>query len=89
MFKYVTWALFNTAAIIAASGTAVWLTVTGHTLQIGGLLLAMGGVMAAVLLAFGLAGGYGPGELSIWAGPLRSIEAEPSIEPQHELLQAA
>jgi hypothetical protein len=46
MFKCVTWAIFNAVAITAATGTAVWLTITGHTLQIGGLLLAMGGVMA-------------------------------------------
>jgi hypothetical protein len=46
-------------------------------------------VMAAVLLTFRLAGGYGPGELSIWVGRLRSLEAEPSIGPQHELRQAA
>jgi hypothetical protein len=87
--KYVTWAIFDAVAITAATGTGVWLTITGHTLQIGGLLLAIGGVMAAVLLTFRLAGGYGPGELSIWAGRLRSLEAEPSIGPQHELRQAA
>jgi hypothetical protein len=45
--------------------------------------------MAAVLLPFRLPRGCGPGELSIWAGPLRSLEAEPSIEPQQELRQAA
>jgi hypothetical protein len=42
MLKYVTWAIFNAVAITATTGTAVWLTITGHTLQIGGLLLAMG-----------------------------------------------
>jgi hypothetical protein len=88
MLKCVTWGYFQCRWITAAAGSVVWLTITGHTLQIGGLLLAMRG-RAAVLLAFGVAGGYGPGELSIWAGPLRSLESEPSIEPQHELRQAA
>ena len=41
-FKHVTWAIFNAVAVTAAGGTAVRLTVTGHTLQIGGLLLAWG-----------------------------------------------
>jgi hypothetical protein len=89
MLKRITWILFNAIAMIAAAGVAVWLTVTGHTLQIGGLLLAMGGVMAAVLLAFRVAGGYGPGELSIWAGPFRSLQREPLIETQHDLRRAA
>ena len=89
MLKRITWVLFNAVAMIATAGIAVWLTLTGHTLQIGGLLLAMAGVMATVLFAFRVAGGYGPGELSIWAGPFRSIKSEPLTEPQRELRNAA
>ena len=89
MLKRITWVLFNAIAIVAATGVAVWLTLTGHTLQIGGLLLAMGGVLASVLLAFRLAEGYSPGELSIWVGPFRSLKAEPSIKAPDELRQAA
>ena len=89
MLKRLTWIAFNAIGIIAATGTAVSLILTGHTLHIGGLLLAMGGVVGTILLAFRLAGGYGPGELSIWAGPFRSLTTEPSIEPERELRQAA
>ena len=45
MLKRITWVLFNAVAMIATAGIAVWLTLTGHTLQIGGLLLAMAGVV--------------------------------------------
>jgi hypothetical protein len=89
MLKYVVWVIFNAVAIIGAIGTAVWLTITGHTMQIGGLLLAMGGVLAAVLLGFRVAEGYGPGELSIWVGPSRSLEEERSVEAPAALRQAA
>ena len=87
-FKRVTWAIFNAVAVTAAGGTAVRLTVTGHTLQIGGLLLAVGSIIAAVLLQPG-------GRLrhrrtfDLGRAPLRSVEPESSIGPQHELLQAA
>jgi len=74
MLKWVTWAAFNTVAIIAATGMAVWLTLTGHTVQIGGLFFAIAGVLTTVRFAFRLAGAYGPGELSIWAGPFSSLQ---------------
>ena len=90
MFKKITWAVFNAAVLLVGISTAVWLTITGHTLQIGGLLLAMGGLLGAVMFGFRLAEGFGPGELSIWVGPLWSVRASaPSREPRIDLREAA
>lgn len=75
---------------LLAVTTAVWLTITGHTLQIGGLLLAMGGFLGAVMFGFRLSEGYGPGRLSIWAGPLRSVGVPvPALKQRSEFREAA
>lgn len=65
--------VFTAAVVLVATAVAVWLTITGHTLQVGGLLMAMGAILGAVMFAFRLAEGFGPDRLSIWAGPLWSI----------------
>ena len=89
MRKKITRIVFNAAVALLAVTTAVWLTITGHTLQIGGLLLAMGGVLGAVMFGFRLAEGYGPGRLSIWAGPLRSVGVPvPALKQRSELREA-
>jgi hypothetical protein len=90
MLKRITWIVFNAAVALLAVTTAVWLTLTGHTLQIGGLLLAMGGLLGAVMFGFRLAEGYGPGRLSIWAGPLRSVGVPvPALKQRSEFREAA
>jgi len=91
MLKRITWIVFNAAVAVLAVTTAVWLTITGHTLQIGGLLLAMGGFLGAVMFGFRLAEGYdGPGRLSIWAGPLRSVGVPvPALKQRSEFREAA
>ncbi len=73
MLKQVTSTVFNAVVVLVATATAVWLTVTGHTLQVGGLLLAMGAILGAVMYGFRLAEGFGPDRLSIWAGSLASM----------------
>ena len=65
--------VFTAAVVLVATAVAVWLTITGHTLQVGGLLMAMGAMLGAVMFGFRLAEGFGPDRLSIWAGPLWSI----------------
>jgi len=71
MLNKITSTVFNAAVVVIGTAVAVWLTITGHTLNIGGLLLAMGAVLGAVFFGYRLAEG-GPGRLSIWAGPLWS-----------------
>jgi hypothetical protein len=66
-----TW--FTAVVALVSAAVAVWLTLTGHTLQVGGLLIAMGAVLGAVMFGFRLAEGFGPDSLSIWAGPLSAI----------------
>ncbi len=73
MFKTVISTIFHAAVMVVAAAVAVWLTITGHTLHVGGLLIAMGGVLGAVMFAFALAQGFGPDRLSIWAGPLSAV----------------
>lgn len=68
MLKRITSAVFYAAVVIIAAGSAVWLTITGHTLHTGGLLMALGALLAAVLFGFRLAEGFGPDRLSIWSG---------------------
>ena len=71
MLNKITSTVFNVAVVLIGTAAAVWLTITGHTLNIGGLLLAMGAILGAVFFGYRLAEG-GPGRLSIWAGPLWS-----------------
>lgn len=73
MFRRIASTIFHTAVVLVATAVAVWLTITGHTLQIGGLLIAMGAILGAVIFGFRLAEGFGPDHLSIWAGPVWSI----------------
>lgn len=72
MFKQITWMIFNGGVVLVATVAVVWLTVTGHTLLVEGLLLGLAGVLAAVLFALRLAEGVGPDQLSIWVGPFTS-----------------
>jgi len=69
--------VFSAAVMLVAAAFAVWLTITGHTLQIGGLLMAMGAMLGAIMFGFRLAEGFGLDDLSIWAGPLWSIPPAP------------
>ena len=73
MFRKIAITVFNAALILVAAVVAVWLTITGHTLQVGGLLIAMGAVLGAVMFGFRLAEGFGTDRLSIWAGPISAI----------------
>ena len=73
MFTKVVSTVFNGAVVVVAAAAAVWLTVTGHTLHIGGLLLMLGSVLAAVIFAFKLVDDLGSGRVSIYAGPLSSV----------------
>ena len=75
MLNKITSLVFNAAVVLIAVATAVWLTITGQTLHVGGLLLALGSVLGAVMFAFRLFEGFGPDRLSIWVGPLHSVRA--------------
>ena len=61
------------AVVLVSAAVAVWLTMTGHTLQVGGLLIAMGAILGAVMFGFRLAEGFGPDRLSILPGPIWAI----------------
>ena len=65
--------IFNTAVVVIAATIAVWLTLTGQTLHIGGLLLMIGGVLGAVMFSFRLVEGFGPDQSSIYAGPFSRV----------------
>lgn len=65
--------IFNAAVVVIAATVAVWLTITGQTLHIGGLLLMIGGVLAAVMFGFRLVEGVGPDQNSIYAGPFSRV----------------
>ena len=73
MLNKITSTVFNVAVLLVATGSAVWLTITGHTLVLEGMLVALGAVLAAVIFGMRLAEGFGPDRLSIWAGPLWKI----------------
>ncbi len=73
MFRTIISAAFHAAVVVVALAVAVWLTITGHTLQVGGLLIVIGAVLGAVMFGFRLAEGFGPDRLSIWAGPLSAM----------------
>jgi len=80
MLKTTISTVFHALVVVVATAVAVGLTVTGHTLHVGGLLMAMGAVLAAVLFGFRLAEGFGPDRVSIWAGPLSAVRpTEPVI----------
>jgi len=86
MFKTIISTVFHAFVVVMAAGVAVWLTITGHTLHVGGLLMAMGAVLGAVLFGFRLAEGLGPDRVSFWAGPLsamRPTEAEMAKKGMH------
>ena len=69
--------IFNAAVVVIAATVAVWLTITGQTWHIGGLLLMMGGVLGAVMFGFRVAEGVGPDRLSIYAGPVSRVRPSP------------
>jgi hypothetical protein len=90
MLNKITFTVFNAAVVAIGTAAAVWLTITGHTLQVGGLLLAMGGVLGAVFFGYRLAEGVGPDRLSIWTGPLWSNPpTKPVFGKKDELRKAA
>ena len=91
MFKRTISTLFHALVVVVATTVAVGLTVTGHTLHLGGLLLAMGAVLGAVLFGFRLTEGFGPDRVSIWAGPLSAVRPPEAViaESEHALSEAA
>ena len=90
MFRTIISTVFHAAVVVMALGVAVWLTITGHTLQVGGLLLVMGAILGAVMFGFRLAEGFGPNQLSIWAGPLSAMRSpEPGAAKDGDALREA
>ena len=90
MFRTIISTVFHAAVVAVALGVAVWLTTTGHTLQVGGLLLVMGAILGAVMFGFRLAEGFGPDRLSIWAGPLSAMRSsEPGVAKDGDGLREA
>jgi hypothetical protein len=90
MLRKITFTVFNAAAVLVAIAVAVGLTISGHTLAVEGLLLAMGAILAAVLFAFRLTEGPGPDRLSIWVGPRWfNQQAPPPPKARGELRKAA
>jgi hypothetical protein len=90
MFKRTISTLFHALVVVVATAVAVGLTVTGHTLHVGGLLVAKGAVLGAVLFGFGLKG-FGPDRVSIWAGPLSAVRPPEAMiaESEDALSEAA
>lgn len=78
MFHRIVSTVFSAAVVVVSTTIAVRLLITGHTLQIGGLLLMIGGVLAAVMFGFKLAEGLGPDQTSIYAGPLSRVRPRTS-----------
>ncbi|HZU27490.1 MAG TPA: hypothetical protein VFA04_18320 [Bryobacteraceae bacterium] len=85
MIRTIATTVFNAAVVVIATSVAVWLTVSGYTLQPGGLLLGMGAIFGAVIFGFRLAEGFGPDRLSIWAGPGWSLRSAPAPGANGEL----
>ena len=75
MFKRITSTLFKAAIVLVAIAAVVVLTVSGHTTQIGGLMLAMWAILGAVLFGFELTESFRSDRLSIWPGPLASVRS--------------
>ena len=88
MIRRIASMIFNMAVVLVATTAAIRLTLTGHTLQIGGLLLAMGALLGAVMFGFRLAEGFGPDRLSIWAGPVNQ-SAAPALGTNGQTLRKA
>ena len=84
MFKRTISTLFHALVVVVATRAAVGLTVTGHTLHVGGLLVAMGAVLGAVLFGFRLTKGFGPDRVSIWAGPLSAVRPPEAVITESE-----
>jgi hypothetical protein len=90
MFRTIISTVSHALVVVVAAAVAVWLTITGHTLHVGGLLMAMGAVLGAVMFGFRLAEGFGPDRLSIWAGPLSAMrQAEPGLPKNGDALREA
>ena len=90
MLTKITSLIFNAAVVLVAVATAVWLTITGQTLNAGGLLTALGAILGAVMFGFRLSEGFGPDRLSIWVGPLSSVRRPcPSSKKKNEFREAA
>ena len=91
MFKRTISTLFHALVVVVATTVAVGLTVTGHTLHVGGLLVAMGAVLGAVFFGFRLTEGFGADRVSIWAGPLSAVRPPEAViaESGHALSEAA
>lgn len=90
MFRTIISTGFHAAVVVVALAVAVWLTITGHTLHVGGLLIVMGAVLGAVMFGFRLAEGFGPDRLSIWAGPLSAVRPpDPGIASSGDTLRKA
>lgn len=89
MLKQIVSTVFHAAIVLVALAAAVLLTVTGHTLHIGGLLLFMGAILGAVIFGFRLAEGFGSDELSIWVGPFRSMRPAAAPAEEHAILRKA
>jgi hypothetical protein len=91
MLKRAISTLFHALVVVVATTVAVRLTVTGHTLHVGGLLVAMGAVLAAVLFGLRLIEGFGSDRFSIWAGPLSAVRppAATIAESRHATSEAA
>jgi hypothetical protein len=79
MIRTIASTVFNAAVVVIAAALAVWLTISGYTLQFGGLLLGMGAIFGAVIFGFRLAEGFGPDRLSIWAGPGWIVRSGPAL----------
>jgi hypothetical protein len=81
MLKRITNTTFFAAVVVIAAASAVWLTITGHTLQPGGMLLALWAALATVMFSLRLAEGFGRDRLSIWAGPVWSVRVASPTAP--------
>ena len=91
MFRRTISTLFHALVVVVATTVAVGLTVTGHTLHVGGLLVAMGAVLGATLFGLRLIEGFGSDRLSIWAGPLSAVRPPAAMiaESRHARSEAA
>jgi len=90
MFRTIISTVFHALVAAVAAAVALWLTITGNTLHVGGLLMAMGAVLGAVMFGFRLAEGFGRDRLSIWAGPLSTMRAaEPGAAKNGDALREA
>lgn len=90
MFRTIISTIFYALVVVVSAAVAVWLTITGHTLHVGGLLMAIGAVLGAVMFGFRLAEGFGPDRLSIWAGPLSAMRpAKAEVAKSRDALSEA